>query len=90
MVTHMIIAFALVRLIGVLRHVNMFAFCLDARTLTFLLTNGLSIKPGQVKLLAGEPKATENMFVHFEFALALTAGPPSGAPMFCLVSQRFV
>ena len=36
------------------------AFCLDVRTLiNFLPTNGLSIKPLKVKLLAGEQKATE-------------------------------
>ena len=39
------------------------AFCLDVRTLTFLPTNGFSIKPLKlklkVKLLAGEQKATE-------------------------------
>ena len=33
--------------------------CLDVRTLTFLPTNGFSIKPLTVKLLAGEQKATK-------------------------------
>ena len=38
---------------------NRGAFCLDVRTLTFLPTNGFSIKPPKGKLLAGEQKATE-------------------------------
>ena len=37
---------------------NFGAFCLDART-NFLPTNGFSIGPLKVKLLAGEQKATE-------------------------------
>ena len=40
-------------------HVHFGAFCLDVRTLTFLPTEGFSIKPLKVKLLAGEQKATE-------------------------------
>ena len=38
---------------------NCGAFCWDVRTLNFLPTNGFSIEPLKVKLLAGEQKATE-------------------------------